>query len=234
MSRKIIVSLILLITLTSLFPTKTAVAGRQSSRQKTERFAGSKFNLANWLIEDETSVWSDEELEVLTEILIRTIGALDQAGLDGTALLEGYRFRRWDGEFAKDKQGKIAVVNHTNMEIVLSDTILAPENYFFIYHELGHVVNRRTGDALSSNFHALTEAIEGVVVLHDWTTAEGFWIRGQSHVKRSEAIADAFALWVLVGYARLNPPVFHDTPESARPEAIISVFEQAVELTFGN
>ena len=190
-------------------------------------------NFSTWFIEDEASAWPAEERAVVATVLANTLGALESAGLDGAALLEGYRFRRFDGQYAKDKEGNIALVNHGDLEITLSDTVLLPENRFFIYHELGHVVNHRSGGELNNRFHALTLQIEGVTALHDWTTAQGFFMRGQAHVHKTEATADAFALWVWVAFAKQETPYFHDTPENANAEAIVEIFSQAFVATFG-
>ena len=227
--------LFILIALIAVFfahPQATMAMRIVKQREKAIRFETVVPDISAWLIENQNSKWQVEEQEHLREILALSIKALDDAGLSGEELLGGYRFSRWDGEYAKDQEGKIALVNHTDREIILSDSIMAPENAFFIYHELGHVVNRRSGDALTEKFHGLTEQIDGIVIRHDWTTAEGYWIRGQAHIKRSEATADAFALWVLMGYGDEAAPNFFDTPESAQHEAIIRLFDQALMMTF--
>lgn len=211
---------------------KPAQAAGAAQQPKPGSLSESKFDLHDWLIVDETSRWSEAELRIVDRVMRNSLGALAEAGLDGEALMGGYRFRHWAGEFAKDQDGKIAVVNHGDREIVLSDTILRAEYEFFIYHEIGHVINRSSAGRLEANFHGLIEQIEGVVIKHDWTTAEGFWMRGQAHIHRSESIADAFALWVWTGFAGWEIPRFQDMPESARPDAILDVFDAAMYLTF--
>jgi hypothetical protein len=123
-------------------------------------------------------------------------------------------------------------VNHSTQVITLSVTILLPENVFFIYHELGHIVDHISGRSLNDHFHALTLEINGVTSLHEWTTAQGFFMRGQAHIVHTEATADAFALWVWVRFAGEEIPEFDDMPENADPQAILSVFEIAIELAF--
>lgn len=224
---------IIFITLiiTTLFSAVTTEAAGLAATPKQAPVRGGKFDSQTWFIADESSRWTAQETAIVKGILSETIAALAEAGLSGRSLLEGYRFRRWAGEFAKDREGKIAVVNHSDMEIVLSDTILRPENHFYIYHELGHVVNRRSAGSLSVNFHSRIEQIDGIVIRHDWTTAEGFWFRGQAHINRDEAIADAFALWVWVS-AGHETPNFHDTPETVQWDAMIDVFVNALAETF--
>jgi len=209
-------------------PTETLVQTEDVHPENQEAF-----DLSRWLIVDETSVWTTEEMGVVEQALRNTFGALEEAHMDGETLLDGYRFRRYDGEFANDKEGKIALANHTDQEIVLSDSIFLPENEFYIYHELGHVVDHRSGRALNDQFHALTLQIEGVTALHDWTTAQGFFLRGQAHVNKLEGTADAFAVWVFVGYVGNPVPQFNHMPENANPKAIVEVFGQALETAFG-
>lgn len=228
MYRNIIFITLIITTFFSAAPTEAA---GQTATPKQAPVLGGKLDIRAWLIEDESSRWAPEEVAIVESILRKSIGALDNAGLDGSLLLEGYRFRRWDGEFAKDKDGWAAVVNHDDQEIFLADTIFLPGNEFFIYHELGHVVNRRSGGSLSDNFHSLIEQIDGIVIRHDWTTAEGFWFRGQAHIHRNEAIADAFALWVWMS-AGHETPNFHDTPDTVQWNNIIALFENALDETF--
>ena len=210
-----------------------------SAQVRFEKSAGnqaddylSDFDLDQWLITDETSVWTAEELELLQSVMLNTFGALAEVGLDGNVIFDGYAFRRFPGKYAKNKDGKIALVNYADQEIVLSDSIFLPEYEFFIYHELGHIVDHRSGHLLDKQFHTLTLQIDGVTALHDWTTAQGFYLRGQAHIKKSEATADAFALWVWVTFAGKEMPHFHHTPENANPEAILQVFSQAFKSSY--
>lgn len=205
--------------------TFSETAKPQPVEEKTEDFS-------HWFILDETSVWTPEEIETVTRALRTSLAALEQAGFDGEALLDGYHFRRYAGEYAEGKRGKIALTNFTNFEITLSDSIFLPENEFYIYHELGHVVDARSGGVLNEQFHALTLQIEGVTALHDWTTAQGFFLRGQAHVHKEEATADAFAVWVFIGFAGNPVPQFKNMPENGNPQAIMDVFEQALGLAF--
>jgi len=192
----------------------------------------SDFDFDHWLILDETSAWTTNELKVLERVMRNAFGALEEAGLDGNVIFNGYFFRRFQGECAKNRRGKIAVVSFSDKEIILSDSIFQPEYEFFIYHELGHVVDYYSEAVLDEQFHKLIMQIEGVTSLHDWTTAQGFYLRGQAHIKKSEATADAFALWVWVDFAGKEIPNFYDMPSNANPEAILDVFRQALKSTF--
>ena len=86
-----------------------------------------------------------------------------------------------------------------------------------------------SGSVLNEQFHTLIQQIEGVTSLHDWTTAQGFYLQGQAHIDKSEATADAFALWVWVGFAGKDAPCFHDTSNNANTEAILDVFGLALK-----
>lgn len=189
-------------------------------------------DFSKWFIENETSVWTPLERLIVETALRTSMDALAAAGLDGEALLDGYRFERFAGEYANDKKGKIALVYFEAGKIVLSDSIFLPENVFYIYHELGHVIDYRSGHTLNIKFHELTLQIEGVTARHDWTTAQGFFLRGQAHVHKPEATADAFALWVFVAYAGNSVPEFPHMPENGDPNAIIQVYEEALSFVF--
>lgn len=183
-----------------------------------------------FFLENDESRWSANDRRTVETVLRNTFHALNAVGLDGEAILSGYRFVHDDGEFARDKAGKIAVVNHVEGVIILAAPILQPENVFFIYHELGHIIDHRSGRALNHAFHSHALAT-GAQSLHEWTTAQGFFLRGQAHIKHTEATADAFALWVWVDFAGHDFPTFHDTPENADPAAILAVFKAAIAET---
>lgn len=191
-------------------------------------------DFSNWFIENDTSNWTPEERAIVENVIINSMNALTDAGLDGEALLGGYRFERFAGEYANNKKGKIAIAYLQKGKIVLSDSIFLPENIFYIYHELGHVIDYRSGHELDIQFHKLTLQIDGVTALHDWTTAQGFFLRGQAHVHKREATADAFALWVYVAYAGNPVPEFQHMPDNGDPDAIIRVYEEAQSLVFGS
>ena len=210
-------------------PAPTALQPASDRRNQNLSAPARPADLSRWFIEDETSRWSSDELEAVGLVLRNTVAALESLGPDFPAMLEGYRFRRFAGEYARDREGKIALVNHQDREVILSDTALLPENAFFIYHELGHIIDHRTDRALDGHFHLLTLETEGATTLHEWTTAQTFFLRGQAHIKHTEATADAFALWVWVDFAGEAVPHFHDTPENADPEAILEVFRNAID-----
>jgi hypothetical protein len=199
-----------------------------------DRSAASSVDFSNWFIENETSVWTPVERLIVEIAISNAMDALADAGLDGEALLGGFRFVRFAGEYANDKKGKIALTYYDGKKIILSDSIFLPENIFYIYHELGHVVDYRSGHILNDHFHELTLQIDGVTALHDWTTAQGFFLRGQAHVHKIEATADAFALWVYVAYAGNPVPEFPHMPENGNPDAIIRVYEEAQTLVLGS
>jgi hypothetical protein len=191
-------------------------------------------DLAPWIIADESSVWTQAELATVERVMTNTLAALERAGLDGAALLDGYRFRRVAGEFVGGKPGVIASVAHGSMVIRLSDKIFLPQYEFDLYHELGHVLDQRSNRALNERFHALTLEIDGVTARHEWTTAQGFFVRGYGHVDKLEATADAFAVWVFVGYAGNPLPYFKHMPDNANVGAIVEVFAQALQSAFGD
>ena len=189
-------------------------------------------DFSKWFIENETSVWSPVERLIVETAISNALDALSDAGLDGEALLGGFRFERFAGEYANDKKGKIALTYFEAQKIVLSDSIFLPENVFYIYHELGHVIDYRSGNELNTKFHELTLQIDGVTARHDWTTAQGFFLRGQAHVHKPEATADAFALWVYVDYMGNPVPEFPHMPENGDPDAIVRVYQEALALVF--
>lgn len=189
-------------------------------------------DFSEWFIENETSIWTPKERAIVETVLRNSMNALADAGLDGNTLLSGYRFERFAGEYANNKKGKIAIAYLNKGIILLSDSIFLPENIFYIYHELGHVIDFRSGHELDTQFHTLTLQIEGVTTKHDWTTAQGFFLRGHAHVHKIEATADAFALWVYVSYAGNPVPEFRHMPENGNPDAIIQVYEEAQKLVF--
>lgn len=208
-------------------------ASTQQAVDAQDSSVSSSVDFSKWFIENETSIWTPEERATVETALRNSMDALAAAGLDGETLLGGYRFERFAGEYANDKRGKIAIAYLEKGKIVLSDSIFLPENIFYIYHELGHVIDYRSGHELDTQFHKLTLQIDGVTALHDWTTAQGFFLRGQAHVHKIEATADAFALWVYVAYAGNPVPEFKHMPENGDPGAIIRVYEETQTLVFG-
>lgn len=154
-----------------------------------------------WIIADVDSVWTVEDLAMVRDILQNTLGALEALGLDGQTLLDGYRFRRFAGEYVDHKPGRVALIVHSKMEITISDRALAQQSGFYIFHEIGHAVDRRLGRQFSDRFHRLA--------------TNDYKLRRQAQQDREEATADAFAVWVMVDYMGKSKPVFHNTPATA-------------------
>jgi hypothetical protein len=236
MLRKLFFSLIagttILIALSQ--PIHAAPTGATDRSRSTARVIASTKadDYSSWFIEDAASAWTESERKRVELVLANTLTALETLGPDGPALLDGYRFRRFAGEYARDREGKIALVDHTAQEVILADTALLQANTFFIYHELGHIVDHRTERDLDGQFHRLTLETEDATTLHEWTTVQGFFLRGQAHIKHTEATADAFALWIWVEFAGEAIPHFHDTPENADPAAILEVFRDTLSEVF--
>lgn len=162
---------------------------------------------AQWLIVSPESSWAAEEVAQVVEIFTAVIDSLNQQGLDGYTLLSGYRFRRQAGEYLADRPGDIAVVNHTTQEITLADAAFKRLHGFYIIHELGHVVDQRTGRQLTANFHTHIGSD-----LQNHITAEGYWLNLHAQNDLEEATADAFALQVMSTHAPGYRPVLPTHP----------------------
>lgn len=177
-------------------------------------------DLAQWIVEDKNSRWTVAELAALDQILSETLEALEAAGIDGEATMSGYRFRRSAGEYVEGTEGLVALVRHHEQTIYLSDAAFLRLDGFYIYHELGHVVDKRLGRELSARFH-------GQIGSKD-VTADGYWLREHAHEDREEATADAFALWVAVQRNGNRPPVFPGQPLSADIDTIAGTLARAL------
>lgn len=180
----------------------------------------------DWFIRDENSNWTESELEIVSQVLDETIQALSQAGLDGQEILQGYRFRRFQGEFVDSVDGRLAIVDHQKDEIVLSDAAFKRHQGFNIYHEIGHIVDYRLERQLSQNFHLRAGTNQ---VAEDGATAEGYWLRDHGRYDREEATADGFALWVLAQNSEAYRPVFFGTPLAVDYEGIIGAIAAAIQ-----
>lgn len=154
-----------------------------------------------WIIADADSAWTAAELAMIRDILQNTLGALESLGMDGQDLLDGYRFRRFAGEYVDHKPGRVALIVHSQMEITVSDTAFVRQRGFYIFHEIGHAVDARLGRQFSDRFHRLA--------------TDDYKLRRQAQQDREEATADAFAVWVMVDYMGVREPVFHNTPVTA-------------------
>jgi hypothetical protein len=173
---------------------------------------------AEWIVVDAASQWQIEEVIMVRRVLLNTIAALDDVGLDGRSLVAGYRFRRFNGPYVEANTGLIGVVRHHSREIILADTAFQRLQGFYIYHELGHVVDRRSGRQLSESYHHV--AYGGYQIMEDaaseqWETANGYWLREQGRHDREEATADAFALWVAFARTDMRKPIFAKMPRQA-------------------
>jgi hypothetical protein len=172
----------------------------------------------NWFIVSAEQTWEAEEIVMIQELLTTVISALDEQGLDGQALLTGYRFRRQHGEYITGYPGRIAVVNHETQEITLADAAFKRLHGFYIIHELGHVVDRRTGRQLTTTFHNLASSD-----MEHRSTAPGYWLNLHAEHDLEEATADAFALWILSIYDAGYRPFFAHTPATADYAEITAV-----------
>lgn len=179
-----------------------------------------------WLISAEDGAWTVEEAEQVRSVLLDVFAALATAGVNGSELLDGYRFRRYAGEYVDGVPGRVAKVNHADLEIVLSDTAFLRQQGFYLYHELGHAVDRRLDRRLSTHFHTHTGG--GPAAGGSWQTGAGSWIRPEGREDREEAAADAFAVWVMVEYAGLRKPVFPGAPMTTDYPGIAAAAESAL------
>ncbi len=183
-------------------------------------------DLEQWIViddsgEDAGSQWTNTELRIVHNAIRDTIAALDSAGLDGHQLLAGYRFQRAAGRYLAEGIQRQAQVNHEPELITLAGNSFISAQGFVIYHELGHVVDRRLGRRLSSIFQAQAlqpARTDGLVELED-----GYWMREQAHDSASEAAADAFALWVMVEQEGRPMPSFPTMPETVDPPLIFEL-----------
>jgi hypothetical protein len=183
----------------------------------------------NWIAADAAGDWSVGELVRVRGSLAGAIGALNGLGLDGRALLSGYRFGRHDGEYVDDRPYRLAAVNHGEQIITLADFAFGDGSGFTLYHELGHVIDQRLGRRLSARFHELIgSGGEADGVENGDGTADGYWLRAQSRTNPLEATADAFAVWVIVGSNGHDGPVFRDTPETTSYTGIARALQAAM------
>lgn len=180
----------------------------------------------DWIIDSRDSRWTVEELELVNFVLRNTFKALENAGFDGQELLNGYRFRRQQGEFVDGVDGRIALVRHQKREVILADSAFLRLQGFYIYHELGHIVDKRLDRELTQHFHEATGAA-------NWdashSTADGYWLNEHARADREEATADAFALWVVLNYTDNYKPVFWNTPNTINYEEILNTMEDAIQ-----
>ena len=190
-----------------VLPIRFAIAQDESVATLAE-----KDEIEYWLITDVESLWSAEEIQILQRILEDTFRVLEANGIDGMALLDGYRFRHISNPYVGEVEGLMGRIDHNVKEITLSDKAFTVLHGFAIYHELGHAVDYRLNRQLSEGFHNITGGVEISKDGKVWQTAENFWLRVQGRDDREEATADAFAVLVMVKYAGLKPPLFARQP----------------------
>jgi len=183
---------------------------------------------SNWFLTDDESQWSDQELATVQQIMDRTWQALESVGIDGESLLAGYRFRRVPAEFVPGEERLLAIVDHQKMEILLADGAFERLHGFYIYHELGHAVDRQLDRATSEIYHRI--ASEGQQTDEDnsvWQTTTGYWLRYHGRDDREEATADAFAWWVMAQFDQ-PMPFFPGTPVETDYGVIAQTMQEAL------
>lgn len=185
--------------------------------------------IVHWLIADEDSHWNAEETKILQRVLQDTFGALEANGIDGKALLDGYRFRHDAGRYVDDVEGRMAKIDHSVAEITLSDTAFTVRQGFVIYHELGHAVDHRLNRQLSEGFHRNTGGPKISGSDEPWQTADNYWLRLGGRDDREEATADAFAVLVMVSHAGLRRPVFAHQPMTTDYDGISTALALALQ-----
>ena len=177
-----------------------------------------------WIIYDPENPWSATELVILQKALTQTFVALEDFGVDGAELLDGYRFRRQHGAYLEGRRGFIGVARHSLQEIILSDTAFRRFNGFYIHHEIAHAVDVRLGRSLSEQFAFISDSgLEGYV-------APGFWMNNHAQNDVQEAVADAYALWIHTQYLGEDFPSFTSMPGDADREIIIAFLEVSLRL----
>lgn len=221
-SRLIITQFILLLMVAMVFIVEPALA-RPNSEKPAATAADSKWD--TWFIVSAESTWTVEELDLVHQVLFNTITALEDAGYDGQELLSGYHFRRQYGEFVDGVDGRIALVRHHKHEVILSDSAFLRLQGFYIYHELGHIVDKRLDRNLNQRFHDIagTAGVE-----NPQQTIDGYWLNEHARMDRQEATADAFALWVVLRYTDNYKPVFWNTPYTVSYEDIVDALDVAI------
>ena len=163
-----------------------------------------------WVNLDADSSWEIDDLQLLHTALLVTMRALDDASFDGYSLLSGYRFRHSRGVYLPGELAILARVEHEQHDVVLADGALRKQWGFYIYHELGHIVDRRLKLQLTNEFQKLTkgENNEG-----NRKTVDGFWLNKAARDRPEEATADAFALWIFLNYTTNPQPVLWLKPQ---------------------
>lgn len=183
----------------------------------------------SWIIIDENSTWTAGALLTIRRSLLNTLGALDNNGIDGRNILDGYRFKRHHGPYVDEKKGWVALVNHDRQEILLADKAFVGQG-FVVYHELGHVIDHRLGGGLKEWFRQTSAAhgSEPLTTHSNLSVVEGFWFRDQSQENLGEAVADAFALWVMANSGDLDGLAFKDAPATVNYPRIVEAMDKSI------
>jgi hypothetical protein len=180
-------------------------------------------NWQQWIEVAESDPWNLDALIAVQQALSVTITALDEAGLDGQALLQPYRFRYQEGEYTQNEERWNGYVNHDGKMITLADSAFKRHHGFTLLHELGHVVDRQSARRLSRQYHALAGSPAG-----GSATADGFWLNPAGQADREEATADAFATWIGVTYQGHPRPIFWKTPVDTDYDLIMETIQTSV------
>jgi len=179
-----------------------------------------------WVILNTQSSWEIADLQLLHTALLVTMRALDDAGFGGYSLLSGYRFRHSRGVYLPGELGILARVDHEKQEVVLADGALRKQWGFYIYHELGHIVDKRLAQLLTYEFQRLAHGDKDV---GDGKTADGFWLNKAARERPAEATADAFALWIVLNHTTNPRPVIWLRPEGTNYETIAGVMDSVIQ-----
>lgn len=209
-------------------PLTNSISKSVATQDTVQSVEGAAEERSNWFLTDDESQWSDQELATVQQIMDRTWQALESVGIDGESLLAGYHFRRVPAEFVPGEERLLAIVDHQKMEILLADGAFERLHGFYIYHELGHAVDRQLDRATSEIYHRI--ASDGQQTDEDnsvWQTTTGYWLRYHGRDDREEATADAFAWWVMA-QAGQPKPFFAGTPPSTDYDQIARTIEEAV------
>jgi len=182
-----------------------------------------------WIIVDEAGGWDVAQLRAVHQALADTFGALAEVGINGRQLLAGYHFRYQPGERIINRQESIALARHEYQEIILTDSAFAVLGGFSIYHELGHAVDNRLHRQLTAGFIEITGGGEDYRRETGYLIPDGYWVRTQTRLSPYEATADAFGVWVTVGYRQDTTPVFMTTPPDVNYRGITHAVETAVQ-----
>ena len=174
---------------------------------------------STWIIIDMANPWQVTELEQVRTILSETIGALNAIGFDGYALLVGYRFRKLDQEYVAEGEGNriVALVSHDVQEIKLASTAFLRQQGYPIYHELGHVIDKRLDRRLTTAY--LASSHEAQAGEQD-VLGDGYWVRQLGHDSVQEGTADAVAIWIMLQQDGKRPPIFPGTPVATDPHQL--------------